>query len=431
MRLPSIFVVLLAALALPSVASANPKVHGYRFGDGVAVSEAGRYRLRLSGYVQPWVEGVEFLGTGPEGLNQRFRLRRLRLRIEGHAFKRKISFRFQTDLSGSSEVGEERSTFLLDAFIDYRPTKTMRITFGQRTTYTDNRELFMRSHALQLVERSRVTSAFSSIREFGLFVQDRIRFGESSQYIRPYFVLTNGDGINAFLSDRGGLKVGGRIDYIPFGLFYNKAQFRQADLVRELVPRLVVGVTYSYNMGMSSRRGRRNGDIIYLNDEGEDSLPNYGKFGVDFLFKYRGFSMLGEFVVSHADVPDDITQRVRNDGSTSRSFDGGVESLVRGRMMLGRGYNIQAGYVFPFNTSIDARYTHLDADDDSFLNNGTFYNRPNYYTVGLTQYFDNNYGFKLQGSVTFVDTNPGTNDFFSQSTDGNELILRAASTLAF
>lgn len=409
----------------------NPRVHGYRVGEGVTVSQAGEYRLNLSGYVQPALEVQDYLGTGPEGLNPRMRIRRLRLRLTGQAPRMRLSFRFQVDLSGSSEVGDEPGNFLLDAFVAYHPTRTLRIAFGQRPTYTDNRELFVRSHALQFVERSRLTSAFSAIREVGLFINDRIRIGESSHYLRPYLVITNGDGLNTFLADRGGLKVGGRIDYLPFGLFVDRGQFREVDLVRELVPRLVLGVAYSYNFGISSRRGRGSGNIVYLDDEGQDSLPDFGKFGFDFMFKYRGFSMLGEFNWTHARVPENITQRVRNDGSVATTFEGGVDAFVRGRMMLGRGYNLQLGYVFDSETSIDLRYTHLDADENSFLNNGTFYNRPNYYTLGLSQYFSNQYGLKVQASLTFVDTDPGTNDFFSQPTDGDELIGRFMSTLAF
>ena len=84
----------------------------------------------------------------------------------------------------------------------------------------------MNSNSLQLVERSRLTSAFSSIREFGLFINGRFRMNNGS-YLRPYLVLTNGDGRNAFDKDHGGIKVGGRIDYLPFGLFTNLGQFRQ------------------------------------------------------------------------------------------------------------------------------------------------------------------------------------------------------------
>ena len=121
-------------------------------------------------------------------------------------------------------------------------------------------------------------------------------------------------------NDRGGLKLGGRIDYLPFGLFTNIGQFRQIDVMREQVPKLVVGIHYSHNSGMSSRRGRYSGRILYLNNNDEESLPDYSKYGLDFLFKYRGFSALGEYVKSAATVPTDITQRVRNDGSISTTF---------------------------------------------------------------------------------------------------------------
>ena len=242
----------------PPVTQKIGRLHKYRFGEGVTVSDAGRYALTLTGYVQPHFEQKTYTAedAGPDGLNARFRLRRLRLRLVGRVPRQRLSFRLQVDLSGATETGDRTRDFLLDAFVAFNFTRTLKLTFGQRATFTDNRELFMRSHTLQLVERSRLTSAFAAIREFGLFVEDRIRIGQSSHYIRPYIVLTNGDGANVAFNDRGGLKLGGRIDYLPLGLFYNKGQFRQVDVVRELVPRLVIGVSYSYNWGVSSRRGR-------------------------------------------------------------------------------------------------------------------------------------------------------------------------------
>ena len=187
---------------------------------------------------------------------------------------------------------------------------------------------------------------------------------------------------------------------------------------------------------MSSRRGRGSGDIIYLNDNDEESLPDYMKYGADFLFKYRGFSALGEFVKTSATVPSDITQRVRNDGTTSTNFEvneeqgQNVENYVKGRMMLGQGFNLQAGYLFKNGISVDGRYTHLDADDNSFLNNGTFYSRPNYYTLGLSKYLDRSYGTKIQGSFTYIDGD-NINSSAGDPIDGNEWVARIMLTLTF
>ena len=411
------------------------QVDSYSFGEGINFTANNGSKIKLSGYAQPHIELKNYTDLETNSSYSRFRLRRLRLRFDGQAKNPKFSYRFQIDLSGTSETGDASGDYLLDAYVTYDITNRIKISFGQRATYTDNRELFMNSNSLQLVERSRLTSAFSSIREFGLFVRGNFRLNGKGAYLRPYFVLTNGDGINNFDKDLGGLKIGGRIDFLPFGLFTNFGQFRQIDVMRELIPKFVIGVNFSHNSGMSSRRGRDSGAILYLNELGQQSLPDYTKYGIDFLFKYNGFSALGEYVKSKSNVPTDIVERLRNDGSSSSSFlvNGvqDIESYVNGRMMLGEAYNIQMGYLFKSGITIDSRYTHLKADENSFLNNATFYNRPNYYTLGIGKLLGRNYGAKIQGSITFVDGSLGTNDPSSNPISSDEILFRLITTISF
>ena len=437
-----LFYFVIAILIVNLSYSQGLEMQSYKFGDGLRfVGESGQ-SIRLTGYAQPM---AELKNIDSVDLNSsRYRMRRLRLRIDGQTKDPRFKYRLQVDLSGVSEIGEVNEDPLMDAYIDYAPNNSFSVKFGQRTTYADNRELWMSSNSLQLVERSRLTSAFASIREFGVFVTGRIKSGRGS-FIRPYFVLSNGDGKNVMGNDKGGLKIGGRIDYLPFGLFTNIGQFRQIDVMREQVPKLVVGAHYSHNSGISSRRGRYSGRIIYLNNNDEESLPDYTKYGVDFLFKYRGFSALGEYVKSTANVPTDITQRVRTNGSVTPDFlapytDGNNGDLndmvnyVKGRMMLGSAYNFQLGYLFKNNFSIDGRYTHLNADENSFMNNATFYNRPNYYTIGVTKLSGRNYGFKIQASLTYVDGSLGINHDNDLDTDvvyNDELLFRLITTISF
>ena len=435
MKVFKIISVLAVCLTANLVHTQDVELDSYKFGEGLRFTADEGHKIRISGYVQPYAESKQYTEADANESMNRFRMRRLRLRMDGVLPDERFSYRFQVDLSGASEVGDAQSTnnYLLDAYVSYNITNRIKLSFGQRSTYTDNRELFMSSRTLQLVERSRLTSAFSSIREFGFFAQGNFRTGGGS-YLKPYFVLTNGDGSNAFDKDHGGLKVGGRIDFLPFGLFTNLGQFRQADVMRELIPKIVVGVNYSKNNGMSSRRGRESGAILYLNDANEESLPDYTKYGADFMIKYKGFSMLGEYIKTEADVPKDITQRVRNNGSTSTTFDVNgiqdVENYVKGRMMLGTAYNIQLGYLFKNGFSVDGRYTQLEADDNSFLNNGTFYNRPEYYTIGLGKYLARNYGAKIQASYTYVRANPGINDLNGSPIAGDEWIARLMLTFS-
>ena len=427
--LKNIISILLLLISV-SYHSQNVKVSSYNFGEGLNFTTGEGHEIKISSYFQPYFESKQYTEANLDAAN-RFRMRRARFRIDGETANKRFSYRFQFDLSGNGESDEDTG-YLLDAIINYELTKQITVSFGQRATYTDNRELFMNSNALQLIERSRLTSAFASIREFGFFVNGSFKTGGNS-VLRPYFVLTNGDGGNVFNKDFGGLKIGGRLDFLPFGTFTNFGQFRQADVMRELTPKFVIGAVFSKNYGMSSRRGRESGAILYLDANNEESLPDFTKFGIDFLFKYRGFSALGEFVKTAATVPTDITQRVRTNGTTATDFlvnnVQDVENYVKAIMMLGEEYNFQAGFLFKNGFSIDARYTYLKADDHSFLNNATFNNRPNNYTIGISKYLARNYGAKIQTSFTYIDGND-INDNAGNPIPGNEWIARVMLTFA-
>ena len=164
-------------------------------------------------------------------------------------------------------------------------------------------------------------------------------------------------------------------------------------------------------------------------------LPDYVKYGFDFLFKYKGYSVLGEYVNSSARVPSEIMQRVRVDGSTSPSFDvNGIqdmENYIKGRMMVGEGYNIQGGYVFKNNISIDGRFAYLKPETNSYLNNPTFYNRSHFYSVGITKYLARNYGAKIQLDCTYINAKPGSNNINAIPVNGNEILTRLITTLSF
>ena len=433
MKIFKLFFAIIAVLSCANLTAQDTELESYTFGEGINFKNKKGGKIKLEGYLQPYFETKEY--NDVDETANRYRMRRMRLRLSGRSENERFSYRFQVDLAGANEVDAEvGNNYLLDAYIAYQVSKQINVTFGQRATYTDNRELVMNSYALQLVERSRLTSAFATIREFGLFVRGNFKTGGGSS-LRPYFVLTTGDGPNLFSKDRGGLKVGGRVDFLPFGTFTNFGQYRQSDIIRERKAKLAIGVHYSHNNGMSSRRGRESGAIVYLDANDNEALPNYNKYGIDFIFKYLGFSMLGEYIKSDANVPGNITQRVRNDGSVSSTFnvDGtmNVDGYVRGRMMLGEAYNLQGGYVFKNGFSLDARYTHLISDEFSFLNNQTFYNRPNYYTVGVTKFLTRSYGAKIQASYTIADGSLGINTNKGIPTTGDENTLRLILTLAF
>ena len=394
-------------------------------GNGIVLANTdNNYKVVLRGYSQSLFESRtisydDSLITDNNTYN-RFRARRIRLRLSGNQSYPGFSYRLQLNLAESEADDGLLSNILWDAWLGYNINKTNKIVIGQKGTPTDNIEVQMASNTLQLPERSRLTGAFSSIREIGVFYDNRFKLGNKS-VVKSMLNITTGDGYAYDVNSRdyGGLKYGARINILPFGLFRNFGQFRQVDMVRELNPKLLIGFSGSFNNGMSSRRGRRNGDFLFYNITGVDTtyrLPNYLKVGADLLFKYRGFSLLAEYANTKAFVANDITHRNDRYGddptqitSSFGAFNGndfstvGSDEYVKRQLILGSGFNIQAGYLFKSLFSIDGRFTKLNPDEFSFMNNATYYNRQQYYEIGFSKYLSKNYAFKIQASYRFID----------------------------
>ena len=405
--------------------SQNLVLGDYVPGNGIVLASTdNNYKVVLRGYTQSLFESRTISYDSYEITDNnrynRFRARRIRLRLSGNQSNPGFSYRLQLNLAESEADDGFLSNILWDAWLGYNINKTNKIVIGQKGTPTDNIEVQMASNTLQLPERSRLTGAFSSIREIGVFYDNRFKLGNKT-VVKSMLNITTGDGYAYNLNSRdyGGLKYGARVNILPFGLFRNFGQFRQVDMVRELNPKLLVGFSGSFNNGMSSRRGRRNGDFLFYNISGVDTsyrLPNYLKIGADLLFKYRGFSILAEYVNTKAFVANDITHRNDRYGDDptqiTSSFGAFNENdfaavnpdeYVKRQLILGNGINIQAGYLFKSLFSIDGRFTRLNPDEFSFMNNATYYNRQNFYELGFSKYFSKNYSFKVQASYRFID----------------------------
>ena len=436
-----------AICSLPIITLSQSLLLGdYIPGNGITLaSDDDNYKVVLRGYAQSLFESrrvrYDSVGFFDKSVYNRFRARRVRLRISGKQSNPGFSYRLQLNLAESEVENDELSNVLWDAWVGYNINKYYRVSFGQKSSPTDNIEVLMASNTLQLPERSRLTGAFSNIREIGLFLDGRNNIKGSKWVIKPSVNITTGDGYGYKFNskDFGGLKYGARVNFLPFGLFRNFGQFRQGDLVRELNPKLLIGFSASYNDGITSRRGRRNGDFIYYTLNGTDTsyqLPDFFKFGADILFKYRGFSLIGEFVQTKAFIPDGITHRndrYNNPNNLTTNFRTySPADYVRTQMMLGSGLNLQAGYIFKSLFSIDGRFTSLRPDELSFLNNSLFYNRNKYYEIGVSKYFTKNYTFKLQASYRIIDDARLRHPNFDRDEfDASEIVFYLMVQLAF
>lgn len=414
-----------------------PIVHSFYPGNGLRFSSPeGNYMMNLTGYIQSTLQTHRYSGT--DDTYARWRMRRARMRLNGYAMKDRIRYRIGFDMvKGSESAGDtEQGDMLVDAWVAYRPWGNSRLslTFGQRSTMTDNRENFMSSTSLQLSERSRLGSIFGTVREVGIFAQGSYKVGKTA-YLRPSLVLTDGDGAFTFGKRYGGLKYGGRLNYYPFGLFRDGGDFYLGDKAYELFPKLSLGAAYSYNDGTSDRRGgNSSGEILYLNEAGNIDLPDFGRLNLDFFFKFRGWNFLGEYTKTWAYIPSTITTRVRNDGSTSNTFeiDGeqNVENYIRNRMILGSAFNIQGGYLFRNYWTVNARYTHIIPDKYSYLNNNLYYNRNDIYEFSVAKYLTSNYSTKIQLTASFYKTN-GETRYSNGTFSGYETLFNVLTQISF
>ena len=423
---------------MPATIDAGSKamINKYRIGDGIRFSAVDNsYGLNLNGYIQ--TNAFMQAYPGDSHVYTRWRMRRARLRLQGHAFGDKVRYRLAIDFVKGSEGDSESASMLQDAWVQYRPwgNNRLQITLGQRNTPTDNRELLMSSNTLQLNERSKLSSLYGTVREVGLFAEGTYRVGAKG-YLRPSLALTDGDGALTSGKRYGGMKVGGRLNYLPFGLFRMSGETRQSDMAYELSPKLIIGAAYSYNRGVTDRRGGRdNGSIFYKNDEGKYALPDYAKFVADVMFKYQGWSFIGEFAKSWAYVSSDITQRVRNDGSSTPDFaiDGrqDVAAYIKNRMILGSAFNLQGGHMFRNFWSVDIRYTHIIPDDYSYMKNTLYYARNNIYELSVSKYLTKSYSAKIQATFGLVDTDGEVRTHRETTSDGLEKTFNIMMQISF
>lgn len=356
----------------------------------------GNYQFFLGGFIQP---SITFEKTTGSETDYGFNSKRSFFMLGGNAVKEKISFLLQTDFSLSNP--------LMDAWVAYHPTSWLTISAGQKQTFVNNREMMVREDRLQFTDRGLLSQTFSNTgREFGLFLESK--FGNKFGFA-PKFALTSGDGRNSFGtdsrdSDLGGIKVGGRLDLYPLGFFTEGNDILTADLAREQSPKILFGSAVSKNTGASNSVGEGHGNFMMYDASGRNNLPNYTQLYIDLLFKYKGFSFLGEY--ANATV----------NGLNINYIDATANQILAPQqisefLVLGDSYNLQVGYVTKKGWSFDTRYESNSPEFSSNLN--SLLTDASSVQFGLTKYLNNN-NLKIQAAVTSVNITNGSNQTFGE-----------------
>lgn len=287
------------SILLNAQESEEKNAASFKLGTGLNFSfNQGNYQFNFGGFVTPTYSYSKVSGLDAEN---KFNARNAFLILSGKAVKEKVSFLVQTDYSQSQP--------LLDAWLAYHPTNNITITFGQKQTFVNNREMTYREDRLQFTDRSLLSQTLSNTgREFGMFVESKFKVGDQFG-IAPMVAVTSGDGRNSFGSDSrdsdlGGIKIGGRLDVYPLGYFTEGNNLFSADLAHEQKLKFVIGAAFSKNTGASNAVGEGHGDFFLFDVNGNDNLPDYSQVYIDLLLKYKGFSLSAEYANASADGLD-------------------------------------------------------------------------------------------------------------------------------
>ena len=312
-------------------------------------------------------------------------IRRARLKFKGFAYSPKLQYKLQLglsnrDMGGGSPYTSEAPKFILDAVVMYEFADNWELWAGQ-TKLPGNREQLVSSGSLETVDRSLVNSRFNLGRETGLQLHHSSVLGENV-VVREALAVSQGEGRNITSGNIGGHQFTGRLEVLPFGDFDD---YSGADFEREQSPKLALGASYDFNNDAVMTRS--NAGSFMLNDTGffETDITT---FFLDAMFKYNGWTVMGEYANRTADE------------IFAKDSDG---SLTGDAVNAGQGFNIQAGYLFPSNIGITARYSTIDLDDE--LTQAI----ENQYTLALSKYIVK-HKLKVQTDINYTDMNLNLED---------------------
>ena len=329
------------------------------FGKGIrTIAFDSTFSIKFSTRIQTRYDA--FYTEKSQEFSDNFYLRRARLKFDGFAFSPKLIYKIEYEL-----VTNE----MLDAVLKWNLSGNLFLWFGQ-TKLPGNVERVISSQNLQFVDRSLLNARFNIDRDRGIQLRHHIQLGKV--LIREKLAVSEGEGKNFRGDNNQGHDYTGRLEILPFGAFEKKGEYIGSDLYRENSPRLMAGVTFDFNDDAIRSQGQR-GEVL---SESRDLKTIFA----DFVFKYRGFSFLGEYA-----------ERTAYDHSPVIPTGENEEADI---YYTGSAINTQAGYLFHNNLELALRYTSITPEKITGFPDVT------QYTMGVSKYIVG-HSLKVQSDITW------------------------------
>ena len=374
----------------------------YQLGSGLEFNfDDSTHIFKIGGMAQSRFLNTSLNDSLYESLNY-FGIKRSYFNLSGSLNNGQFSFLIQTNFSESFP--------LLDAWIGYHPNKNLSIFFGQKMSPFNNLSMQIMEYDLQFASRNYLSQNFTELgREFGLFLEGKFSLGNIG--LKPSLAVTSGDGTNSFGensidNDQGGFKYGGRMNIYPLGFFKTNNELVGHDVLEEKNVKVLIGGASSLNFGSSHKVGEGHyiieetqygifvpdGTFMFYDSLGERRLPNYLKNYIDILVKYRGLNLLFEYV---------NTAAYNLQGSSLNSAGSSLlePTQISQYLVLGNAFNIQGGYLFNSDWSLDLKYgrSYYEFEESYSL-------LQNYDSMGagITKYFSNR-AIKTQLMANYIN----------------------------
>lgn len=371
------FIYITLALALCVYTGHAQSFEGSKIGNGIRfIPKDSSFSIQWNTRFQNLYEGSYDLDS--EEYTDKFLIRRFRLKFKGYLVDPKIKYKIELALSNRDQKNSspgDGANIVLDAVLKYRFHRNWELWVGQ-TKLPGNRERVISSGNLQFVDRSYLNKQFTIDRGKGL--QLRHEHSVGNVILREMGALTMGDGRNNINSNDGSYNYTFRGEILPFGKFTNKGDYFGADLARESTPKLSLAATFDYDMD-AYHSGGQIGKVL-------DTQSTLGNIVIDAMFKYKGFSFMGEY--------DD--KWVKSGDATSGLNSSGDEQAF----YTGNSLNLQAGYLFKSNYEIAGRFTTTQPESTVKILGDDFDN--NRYSLGFSKYISG-HTVKIQSTITYVD----------------------------
>ncbi len=344
-------------------------------GKGFTVASADeRYSLNLRARVQLRTT----LGRDDDTTTLEAQVRTLRFFIAGNVLVPELKYLIQFAF-GANDFDKDSSSPIFDAYVEYVKIRDLNVRAGQYFVPFD-RARTIREFALQFVDRQAVVRELSLDRDVGIMFSSTDLFGLGGRLAYNAFI-GGGDGRNRIATSsavgpqKPGVLLIGRITVRPFGPFDDDME---GDLTRASNPRLAIGAAAGYNFA-SDRDKSTYGNTYTL------GTFDYAHTAADLVFKWRGLSLLTEFLYRKAD-------RETHTGTSNGQ-------MLTERSRSGYGYFVQGGQLLTSRLELTARWEELKGTDRALKDVARASGRQ---VGGGMNFYVNGHFFKLQSDYFYA-----------------------------